>query len=163
MTPPEVLQRRGRVSHRLAGTRQRRWRKGRPDDQTARPSASAIRPHRRWSSRELHRLGAVASHAWAGVVVAAIALGWIVYGSATGFPSYWQEILESAASVVTVIMLFAIQHIQARDQIVTQRKLDELLRAIPQADNHLIAVEEAPDEKLEAFTELNRQDRIDNA
>jgi low affinity Fe/Cu permease len=119
--------------------------------------------HRRWSSRQLHRLGTVASHAWAGLVVAVVALGWVAYGAAAGFPSYWQAILSSVTSVVTVILLFAIQHLQARDQTVTQRKLDELLRAMPQADNRIIAVEHAPDEELEALTELNRKDRADQA
>jgi low affinity Fe/Cu permease len=162
MTPPEILHRRQQVSQRLARTRHRRWRRG-PRYDRARPAAPTVQLHRRWTSRQLHHLGAIASHAWAGAVVAAIALGWIAYGGFAGYPADWQEILGSVTSVVTVVMLFAIQHIQSRDQIVTQRKLDELLRALPQADNHLIAVEDAPDERLEAFTELNRQDRTDNA
>jgi len=62
-------------------------------------------------------------------------LGWVGYGAAVGCPSYWLAILSSVSSVVTVVMLmlFAIQHLQARDQTVIQRKLDELLRAVPQA------------------------------
>ena len=114
---------------------------------------------RRWSSRQLHRLGALASHAWAGVVVMVLALGWVAYGASIGFPSYWQAILQSVAAVVTVVMLFAIQHLQSRDQTATQRKLDEVLRALPNADRHLIAVEESSDEELEVLTEVNRQDR----
>jgi low affinity Fe/Cu permease len=117
-------------------------------------------PHRRWSSRQLHRLGVTASHAWSGSVVLAVALGWVVWGAVSGFPSYWPVILESITSIVTVVMLFAIQHLQARDQMVVQRKLDEILRSIPQADNQLIALEEAPDEHLETLTMLNRQDRL---
>ena len=112
--------------------------------------ATPSRQNRRWSSRQLHLLGAVASHAWAGGVIVVLALGWVAYGIASGFPQYWQAILESVTSIVTVTMVFAIQHREARDQIVTQRKLDELLRSIPQADNRLIAVEEAPDQELEA-------------
>jgi low affinity Fe/Cu permease len=93
-------------------------------------------------------------------VVLALSLGRVVWGAAAGFPSSWPVILESTTSIVTVAMLFAIQHLQSRDQLVTQRKLDEILRSIPQADNQLIAVEEAPDEHLETLTELNRHDRI---
>ena len=118
--------------------------------------------HRRWSSRQLHRLGTLASHAWAGLVVAVVALGWVCFGAAAGFPSYWLTILSAVTSVITVIMLFAIQHLQARDQTVMQRKLDELLRAMPQADNRVIAMERASDEELEALTELNHQDRADH-
>ncbi len=56
-------------------------------------------------------------------------------------------------------MVFAIQHTQARQQSGTQRKLDELLRAQPLADNRIIAVEEAPDAELEALADLNMADR----
>ena len=56
-------------------------------------------------------------------------------------------------------MVFAIQHTQARQQSATQRKLDELLRALPSADNTLISVEEAPDHELEARATLNLSDR----
>jgi low affinity Fe/Cu permease len=41
-------------------------------------------------------------------------------------------------------MLFVIQHLQARDRTVMQRKLDEILRSLPNADNRVIAVGEAP-------------------
>lgn len=118
------------------------------------------RTHRRWSSRQLHRLGLITSHAWAGSVVLCLALGWVAWGAASSFPSYWSVVLESITSIVTVVMLFAIQHLQARDQMVVHRKLDEILRSIPRADNRLIAFEEAPDEHLDARTERNRRDRI---
>jgi len=68
--------------------------------------------------------------------------------------------LESVTAIITVVMVFAIQHLQARDQTVIQRKLDEILRSIPRADNQVIALEEAPDEHLEALTKQNRQDRL---
>ncbi len=48
---------------------------------------------------------------------------------------------------------------QARQQSATQRKLDELLRALPAADNRLIATEGAPDDELKALAELNDRDR----
>jgi low affinity Fe/Cu permease len=117
-------------------------------------------PHRRWSSRQLHRLGGLASHAWAGVIVALVAAAWVLDGALTAFPSYWLAILQSVTAVVTVVMLFVIQHLQARDRTVMQRKLDEILRSLPNADNRVIAVEEAPDAELETLTELNRQDRL---
>lgn len=47
-------------------------------------------------------------------------------------------------------MVFVIQHTQAREQLVTQRKLDELLAAVPRADNSVIGLEEASDDELEA-------------
>ena len=101
----------------------------------------AGRPHERRGRRQLHRLGGLASHAWAGVIVALVALAWVLDGALTGFPSYWPAILQSVTAVVTVVMLFVIQHLQARDRTVMQRKLDEILRSLPNADNRVIAVE----------------------
>jgi low affinity Fe/Cu permease len=110
---------------------------------------------RRWSSRQLHRLGEITAHAWAGVTVTVLAVGWVAYGAVAGFTAQWQAILSSTAAIVTVVMVFAIQHSQVREQAALQRKLDELLRALPGADNRLISVEAAPDGELQALAELN--------
>ena len=117
--------RRLRIQRRLTPSGRRRWQLGPvsgPDTGDQVPG----RPHRRWSSRQLHRLGGLASHAWAGVIAALVALGWILDGAFTGFPSYWLAVLQSVTAVVTVVMLFVIQHLQARDRTVMQRKLDEI-------------------------------------
>ena len=117
------------------------------------------RPDRRWSSRQLHRLGEATSHAWAGAIVFCVAIAWVVVGAFTDFGNTWQSILSCTTAIITVVMVFAIQHLQAREQAAVHRKLDEILRALPTADNRLIAVEEAPDRELEALADLNRADR----
>lgn len=45
-------------------------------------------------------------------------------------------------------MVFVIQHTQSRQQLVTQRKLDEILRSLQHADNAVIALEEASDDQV---------------
>lgn len=115
--------------------------------------------HRSWSSRALHRLGDWSSQAAAGVVVACVVAAWVVVGAVTGFPRWWETVLYSTAASVTVVMVFAIQHTQRREQMVTQRKLDELLRALPEADDQLIAAEGASDDELDALAGLNIADR----
>ncbi len=114
---------------------------------------------RHWSSRSLHRLGEVTSHAGAGLVAAAAVLVWLGVGVAVGFPDWWETVLYSSSASVTLVMVFAIQHTQTRQQSATQRKLDELVRAQPAADDSVIAVEEAPDDELEARATLNLADR----
>jgi hypothetical protein len=52
-------------------------------------------------------------------------------------------------------MVFVIQLTQARAQEATQRKLDEILRASPDAGNTLITLEEAPDNELKAATDAH--------
>jgi low affinity Fe/Cu permease len=60
-------------------------------------------------------------------------------------------------------MVFVIQHTQSREQAATQRKLDELLRALPGAQTGLIMLEEASEETMQEVEEgqrsLKRQHR----
>lgn len=140
--------------------RRRRWvrdRGGPPRWRRGRVGASAA--GRQLGSSFLHRLGDASSHAAAGLTAAAAVLMWTAVGVVVDFPAWWETVLYSVSSSVTLVMVFAIQHTQARQQSATQRKLDEMLRAQPLADNRLIAVEEAPDAELEALADLNLADR----
>jgi low affinity Fe/Cu permease len=112
-------------------------------------------PHHTRSSHLLHRLGDWSSKAVAGATVACLLAGWGIVGIITGFPSWGQVALYSTTSAVTVVMVFAIQHTQHREQLVTQRKLDELVRAQPGADDRLIAAEAATDAELDNLIEAN--------
>ncbi|MCU1346695.1 MAG: hypothetical protein JWL70_2961 [Acidimicrobiia bacterium] len=114
---------------------------------------------RHWTSRTLHRVGEVVAHSTAGVAAAAVMLVWAVVGAAVGFSSWWQTVLYSVTSSVTFVMVFVIQHTQARQTSAIQRKLDELLRSTVRADASLIAVEEAPDEQLQAFVDRDVAER----
>ena len=62
------------------------------------------------------------------------------------FPKNWVAAFELSVSSVTLIMVLAIQHTQGREQAATQRKLDELIRASPGANESLMMLEEAPRE-----------------
>ncbi len=96
--------------------------------------------------------------AGAGVAAALLALVWAIVGAAAGFPTWWATVLYSVTASITFVMVFVIQHTQARQVTAVQRKLDELLRATS-GDNSLIAVEEAPDEELQALADVNLDDR----
>ena len=112
------------------------------------------------ASRMLHRGRAATTHAGAGAFAAVALAVWLVLGVAFAFPHWWELVLYSVTSSITLLLVFALQHTQARQESATQRKLDELLRSVPQADNRLIAVEEAADTELTALSELNRDDRV---
>jgi len=83
-------------------------------------------------------------------------LGLLVLGAVLGFPSGWVTGSEVGMSATTLVMVFAIQHTQAREQAASQRKLDELLRAIPGAQERLMMLEEAPDAVLQGVVEDQR-------
>jgi low affinity Fe/Cu permease len=120
------------------------------------PEIGSLRgPHHTRSSHLLHRLGGWSSKAVAGVTVACLLAGWGIVGIVAGFPSWWQVALYSTTSAVTVVMVFVIQHTQHREQLVTQRKLDELVKAQPGADDRLIAAEGATDAELDDLIKRN--------
>ena len=135
------------------------WRLGLIRGDGATTPRNAARAERTWTSRALHRVGEWTAHAWAGLSVALAVLAWVAVGAVAGFPGWWQAALYSASSAVTLIMVFALQHTQTRQQSATQRKLDELLRALPLTHEALIAVEEAPDEELAALADKNLEER----
>ena len=112
------------------------------------------------SSRLLHRVGDATALARVGLAVASLTALWLVVGFMVGFPAWWNNVLYSVTSSITLVMVFVIQHTQARQQAATQRKLDEVVRAVPTANNRLIAVEEAAsDGELEKLADSNLDHR----
>ena len=118
------------------------------------------RRDRHWTSRLLHDLGAATAHSGAGAAAALALATWLVIGLSAGFPDWWELVLYSTTSAVTLLMVFVIQHTQARQTAAIQRKLDELLRSSREADPTYIATEEAPDNDLEILAELSESDRV---
>jgi low affinity Fe/Cu permease len=86
----------------------------------------------------------------------------LILGAALGFPNSWVVTFEVAVSSVTLLMVFTIQHTQGREQVATQRKLDELLRAIPGAAESLMMLEEAPKAFMLEVEENQREVRNDH-
>jgi low affinity Fe/Cu permease len=110
-------------------------------------------------SRWLSRIDRYASRPLAsGLVVGATAV-WIVVSVAAGFPARWEIIFQTLVAALTLVMVFVIQHTQARHQRATQRKLDEILQAMPGADNSLLRLEHASDEQLREAGHQHRQIR----
>jgi low affinity Fe/Cu permease len=56
-------------------------------------------------------------------------------------------------SIVTFLMVFLIQNTQARDSAASQAQLDELPKAMENADRRYIALEEMTDQEIERFRE----------
>lgn len=99
-------------------------------------------------SRILHWVDDLASRASMSIAVATVLITFIVIMASRGFPSSWQVGFATTAEAITLIMLFVIQHTQSRQQAVLQLKLDELIRASPNADDLLVHLEVAGDEEL---------------
>lgn len=93
------------------------------------------------------------------MLVIAAAAAWIIVSVAAGFPARWEIIFQTLVAALTLVMVFVIQHTQARHQLATQRKLDEILLAMPGADNSLLTLEHASDEQLRDAGRQHRQIR----
>jgi len=110
-------------------------------------------------SRWTHRLGDATTHSNASIGVLAGVVVWTVIGAVADFPRWWTTGLFAVTSAATLVMVFIVQHTQARLEIATQRKLDELLRAMPGADGRLIAAEVASDAELADIGEQQLEER----
>jgi low affinity Fe/Cu permease len=100
-----------------------------------------------------------ASRPAAAVLVLAAAGAWLVVSIVAGFPAQWETIFETVVAALTLAMVFVIQHTQARHQRATQRKLDEILLAIPDTDNALVTLEHASDDELHSIGHQHRSHR----
>jgi low affinity Fe/Cu permease len=81
---------------------------------------------------------------------------WVLFSVFNGFPGRLETVFQAVVAALTLAMVFVIQHTQARHQVTTQRKLDEILRALPHADNSIIALEDADDETLRSTHNAHR-------
>jgi low affinity Fe/Cu permease len=99
-------------------------------------------------SRVLHWIGEFTSRSG---TTLAVVLVLVIFGIVLGvnrFPQTWQTSFATIVSAITLVMLFVIQHTQSRHQKVLQLKLDELIRASPEADDLAVHLEDAPDDEL---------------
>jgi low affinity Fe/Cu permease len=110
----------------------------------SRTTATGKRP----TSRLLHALDNVTSTSWFALTVVTLDLLWVFFSLWLEFPTRLERIFQTLVAAFTLAMVFVIQHTQAREQEATQRKLDEILAALPEADNSVISLEHAPDDQL---------------
>jgi low affinity Fe/Cu permease len=100
------------------------------------------------TSRLLKALDRLTSTSWFALAVVTLDLLWVLFSLRFEFPPRLERIFQTVVAAFTLAMVFVIQHTQGREQQATQRKLDEILAALPHADNSVISLEHAPDEQV---------------
>ena len=105
------------------------------------------------ASRLVHRLGELSSSAGATAAAAALSLAFLLGAVLSTRRADVLVVFEAVAAAVTLVMVFALQHAASRQQTALQRKLDEILNALPQADSRLVRVETATPGELDELEE----------
>jgi low affinity Fe/Cu permease len=82
------------------------------------------------------------------IVCAAYVVVWACTGPLFGFSDTWQLVINTSTTIITFLMVFLIQNTQNRDNGAIHAKLDELIRAMVDADNEFIGIEHLTDEEL---------------
>ena len=96
---------------------------------------------------------------WAGLFIVA----WVASGPFFHYSDTWQLIINTGTDIATFLMVFLIQNTQNRDARAINLKLDELIRAVDKASNHMINIERLSDVELDMleqqFTKLRHAGR----
>ena len=93
------------------------------------------------------------------VLALTVVVVWAILGPMFQFSDTWQLVINTGTTIVTFLMVFLIQNTQNRDTEAIQIKLDELIRAVGNAHNALLDLEELEDDELDAI----RKDYLDLA
>ena len=100
------------------------------------------------------RVSEVAGNHWTFLLMVMIIVVWALTGPIFNFSDSWQLFINSATTLITFLMVFIIQNTQNRDAKAMHLKLDELLRAVPQARKAFMDVED------EDLNEIAREKEI---
>jgi len=119
---------------------------------THRVSAQQKLPQRglsHWFSRTASRIADFTGRPWAFSIAILVIVVWAITGPIFGFSDTWQLVINTGTTVVTFLMVFLIQNTQNRDARAIHLKLDELLRATPNARKEFMEAEEEDLDEIE--------------
>jgi len=102
-------------------------------------------------------LQVVLASPWALLAAAAAIAGYFLVGPRIGLAEQRVD-LGFLLTLVTFVMVFILEHNGARERDAIQAKLDELIRAVGDADSAKIGLEELHPDEIEAVRESGRQE-----
>jgi low affinity Fe/Cu permease len=116
---------------------------------------AAMRPtkSRSWFTRFAKSTARVTGRPYTFLLAVAVVVVWGVTGPLFQYSDTWQLVINTGTTIVTFLMVFLIQATQNRDAEATQVKLDEIIRAIGNAKNELLDLEELEEKDLDRIRE----------
>lgn len=90
---------------------------------------------------------------WGFVCAAAAVVVWALSGPIFHFSELWQLVVNTGTDIMTFLMVFLLQNTQNRDARAINLKLDELIRAVDNARDHMINIETLSDVELDVLEE----------
>lgn len=100
------------------------------------------------------------------IIAVLVIVAWGVTGPLFHYSDTWQLVINTSTTIITFLMVFLIQNTQNRDTEALQIKLDELIRAVEQANNAMLDLEELDDRELDkiraVYLELAKKEREGN-
>jgi low affinity Fe/Cu permease len=88
---------------------------------------------------------------WAFLCAGLVISAWVISGPVFHYSDTWQLVINTGTTIVTFLMVFLIQNTQNRDARAINLKLDELIRAIDKARDHMMNIEKLSDVELDVL------------
>jgi low affinity Fe/Cu permease len=98
-----------------------------------------------------HKATEWTGHSSAFLLAVLVIVVWGLSGPYFGYSDTWQLVINTGTTIVTFLMVFLIQRTQNKDAKAIHLKLNEILRAMHEASNHLIDAEDLTEEEIEAL------------
>ncbi len=93
------------------------------------------------------------------ILALTILVVWFLFGIYNGFSNTWLLVIDTIATINASLMVFIIQNTQSRESKALHLKIDELIYAVKEAENDMIAIEEKGEGELELIRKKLRRKR----
>lgn len=106
------------------------------------------------------KIGSVVGSPWHFCLWLLLTLVWLASGPLMGFSESWNFWANTTTTVFTFLIAILLQNTQERNNKEVQLKLDEIIRAIEDADNEFIDLERLSEKELRSLEKRLKEFRF---
>ena len=111
-----------------------------------------------WFERTANAIAKAMGRPLTFVICTLLVLVWAASGPFFHFSDTWQLVINTGTTIVTFLMVFLIQNSQNREGQALHAKLDELLRAVQDAQDSFIGLENRSEKEIAAMRNDSEDD-----